>query len=93
VCLKAKTRWPHVVFFRSLFAQSSATGDQSISSSIARHFLASPYPYTKEREACSIEAILWAYEREQHPALLRLAEQNYRKFESSLAINGVSPAI
>lgn len=91
--LKAKTRWPHVVFFRALFAQSSATGDKNISALMERHFLSSPYPYTKGREACSIEAILWAYDRGQHPALLRLAEENYRKFESSLAVNGVSPAM
>jgi hypothetical protein len=93
LCLKTRTRWPHVVFFRALFAHSSATGDPSISSSIKRHFLSSPYPYNKAREACSIEAILWAYERDGDKALLSMAEDVYRKFEASLTVNGVSPAM
>lgn len=91
--LKAKTRWPHVVFFRALFAYCSATGDRRIPSAIKRHFLSSPHPYTLGREACSIEAILWTYERERDPALLNLAQDVYRKFESSFKVNGVSPAM
>jgi uncharacterized protein len=90
--LKKETRWPHVVFFRALSAQCSATADQNIPTALKRHFLSSPYPYQKEREACSIEAILWAYEHEQDPSLLRLAEEIYRNFETSFDVNGVSPA-
>jgi hypothetical protein len=90
--LKTKTRWPHVVFFRALFGQWSATGDQRIPRAIKRHFLSSPYPYTSGREACSMEAILWAYERDKDPALLNLAHEVYGKFETSLKVNGVSPA-
>jgi hypothetical protein len=90
--LKTKTRWPHVVFFRALFAHWSATGDPRIPRALKRHFLSSPYPYALGREACSIEAILWAYEREKDPALLNLARGVYRNFESSLKVNGVSPA-
>jgi hypothetical protein len=91
--LKSKSRWPHVVFFRALFAHWSATGDRRIPSAIKRHFLSSPYPYTLGREVCSIEAILWAYDRERDPALLNLAQDVYRKFESSFKIDHVSPAI
>jgi hypothetical protein len=90
--LKSKLRWPHVVFFRALFAHWSATGDPRVSSAIKRHFLSSPYPYALGREACSIEAILWAYEREKDPALMNLAQDVYRKFETSLGLNGVSPS-
>jgi uncharacterized protein len=92
LALKRETRWPHVVFFRALSAQASATEDKNIASEVKRHFLSSPYPYAGAREACSIEAILWAYEHENDPALLRLADEIYRKFESSLDVNGVSPA-
>jgi len=91
--LKKKSRWPHVVFFRALFAHWSATGDRRIPSAIKRHLLSSPYPYTNGREACGIEAILWTYERERDPALLNLAHDVYRKFEGSQKINGVSPAM
>jgi len=90
--LKTKLRWPHVVFFRALFAQWSASGDRRIPSAIKRHFLSSPYPYALGREACSIEAILWTYERDKDPALLNLAHDIYRKFETSFKLNGVSPA-
>jgi uncharacterized protein len=92
VSLKTETRWPHVVFFRALSAQCSATADQNIPASVKRHFLSSPYPHTKEREACSIEAILWAYEHDKDPALLRLAIEIFRNFETSFDVNGVSPA-
>jgi hypothetical protein len=91
--LKNKSRWPHVVFFRALFAHGSATGDRRISSAIKRHFLSSPYPYVLGREVCSIEAMVWAYEREQDPALLNLAKDVYGKFEDSLKVNGVSPVM
>jgi uncharacterized protein len=90
--LKKKLRWPHVVFFRALFAHSSATNDRRIPAAIKRHFLSSPYPYTLGREACSIEAILWTYDREKDPALLNLAHDVYRKFETLFELNGVSPA-
>jgi uncharacterized protein len=90
--LKTKLRWPHVVFFRALFAHWSATGDRRIPGALKRHFLASPYPYVLGREACSIEAIVWTYEREKDPALLRLAHDVYSKFETSFKLNGVSPA-
>lgn len=91
--LKTKSRWPHVVFFRALFAQWSATGDARIPAALERHFLSSPYPYTRAREACSIEAILWAYERDRDPALLSLARDVYGKFEDLIKVNGVSPAM
>ena len=89
--LKTKLRWPHVVFFRALFAHSSATGDRRVQTAIKRHFLSSPYPYALGREACSIEAILWAYERDRDPALLQLAHDVYGKLETSFKLNGVSP--
>lgn len=90
--LKTQTRWPHVVFFRALFAYWSATGEQGVPSALGRHFLSSPYAYVGGREACAIEAILWAYERNGNNALLQLAVELYRKFEASLEVNGVSPA-
>lgn len=91
LALKSKSRWPHVVFFRALFAQSSATGNKTISTAVRRHFLSSPYPYEKGREVCAIEAVLWAYGQEQDKSLLETAQQLYKKFESSFEVNGVSP--
>lgn len=91
--LKNKTRWPHVVFFRALFAEGSATGNPQISEAIKRHFLSSPYPHRGYREACAIEAMMWAYGRDRDPGLLRLSEDVYREFEASIDINGVSPAM
>jgi hypothetical protein len=89
--LKTKIRWPHVVFFRALFAQSSATDNSAIPSAIQRHFFSAPYPYTGGREICAIEAILWAYGHREDKALLDAANELYQKFESSFDVNGVSP--
>ena len=93
--LKNRSRWPHVIFFRALFAQSSATGDQGIVAALKKHFLSSPYAYEKGREAPSIEAMLWTYERDGDPALLSLAEDVYKKSNDSseARVNKVSAEI
>ena len=91
--LKHESRWPHVVFFRALFAQSSATGDVRIPAAINRHFLSSPYPHSAPREACAIEAMLWTYERGGDPALLEMAKEVYRRYEASDAKFNISPAM
>jgi hypothetical protein len=88
--LKSRNRWPHVVFFRALFAHSSATGDARIVAAIKRHFLSSPYTYAGGRDVCAIEAMLWAYGRDGDPALLRMAEDTYRNMAG--ARGGMSPA-
>lgn len=89
--LKMKTRWPHVVFFRALFAQASATASSAIPSAVRQHFLSSPYSYSGGRDVCAIEAVLWAYGYEKDKALLQIAEELYQKFDSSYDVNGVSP--
>ena len=91
--LKQESRWPHVVFFRALFAEGSATGDARIAAAIKRHFLSSPYPHSAPREACAIEAMLWAYERDGDPALLEMAQDVYRRYETSDAKFNISPAM
>ena len=91
--LKQESRWPHVVFFRALFAESSATGDARIAAAIKRHFLSSPYSHSAPREACAIEAMLWSYERDGDPALLQMARDVYRRYETSDAEFNISPAM
>jgi hypothetical protein len=90
--LKQRLRWPHVVFFRALFAENAATGDARITEALKRHFLTVPYPHTSMREICAIEAMLWTYERDRDPALLRMAEKIFRDFLSAPAQMGMSAA-
>ena len=89
--LKQRNRWPHVVFFRALCAHSSATQDARIVAAIKRHFLSSPYNYKGGRDICAIEAMIWAYQRDGDPALLRLAEASYKNMDNAGG-GGVSTA-
>jgi uncharacterized protein len=73
-------RWIHVVFFRSLMADYEATRDPRIPAAIKRHYLAGDYAYTGGRDVINIESILWTYGYTGDPALLRLAEESYQKF-------------
>ena len=49
------------------------TGDASIVEGIRRHYLGSPFRYELDRDACNIEAMLWAWERCGDARLLELA--------------------
>jgi len=73
-------RWPHAVFFRALMAHHEATGDDRILAGIAAHFLSGSAPHSTVREACNIEAALWAYERTADKRLLDHAVAAYDEF-------------
>ena len=80
--LKKSNRWPHTIFFRALAARYSATGDPQIPAALKRHFLSSPYDYKRGRDVTALEAVLWTYEQDGDPALLRLAKTIYQDFSN-----------
>jgi len=73
-------RWPHAVFFRALMAHADATDDDGISAALARHYLSNSAPHSTVREACNIEAALWAYARTGDKRLLDHAVAAYDEF-------------
>lgn len=76
-------RWIHVVFFRALMADFSATGDPRIPAALRRHYLAGDASYGGGREVLNIEAMLWTYGQTGDPALLDLAVKSYRAFNEA----------
>lgn len=54
-------RWIHVVFFRALMAEFSATGDRRIVEAVRRHYQADDITFAGSRDSLNIEAMLWAY--------------------------------
>ncbi len=91
--LKKTSRWPHAVFFRALAAEYSASGDPRIVAALKRHYLSSPYQYDSGRDVCNIETIVWTYQRDGDPRLLKLAQDTYAAFEAAPPKWGFSAAI
>jgi uncharacterized protein len=70
-------RWPHAVFFRSLMACYSATGDKRILDAVLKHYHKKHFDLCSEREQVNIENILWFYSRTGDTSLLNLAKEIY----------------
>lgn len=77
------SRWPHLVFFRAMMAQYSATGDRRIVRALERHYLGDASTYSAGRDVCNVEAMLWTYALTANPALLKRAKEAYRRYNSS----------
>jgi hypothetical protein len=82
-------RWPQNVFFRGLAALADATavpgGPETIdiAQALRKHFLNDLADYAvPERNITNIEGMLWAYAHTGDPALLTLAENSWRTFET-----------
>jgi uncharacterized protein len=78
-------RWIHVVLFRALMAEHSATGDARIPAALRAHYLAGDNNHAQVRDALNIELMLWTYARTGDRALLDLARQVYRDAEKLAA--------
>lgn len=76
---KKPRRWAHAVFFRTLMAYYSATGDKTILDALQRHYF-SGYPHSDHRDICNVEIILWLYGQTGEIRLLEYAEESYREF-------------
>ncbi len=73
-------RWPHVVFFRALFAEFSKTGDQEILNAIVKHYTDCPFDYSNQRDLLNLEIMLLAYIYSGNKKLLNMAIKNYSEY-------------
>lgn len=74
------SRWPHAVFFRSLFAWYEA-GSKDVIERMSRHFLRDDASYsTPLRNVVNVESMLWCYQHSRDHRLLALAEESFSRF-------------
>lgn len=78
-------RWPHAVFFRSLMAEFSASGDRRILDALTQHYLAiTPQEHCVRagsgRNICNIETLCWLYHQTADQRLLDHALAAYDLF-------------
>lgn len=81
--------WPMVVFFRSAARYFAYSGDSNVSSAFTRHFLSLPEEKLVKglRHINNLEGILTAYGWSQDEALLRKAENAYRRHDEYHALH------
>lgn len=83
--------WPHVVFFRAIMAEYSATGDSRIIEALSRHYKNAErsklliktdgYDFDfNERTMLHIEMLCWLYQKTGDAFFLDKAEQTYKTF-------------
>ena len=75
-------RWPHVVFFRAVWAAYLFTGDDKYPQTMARHYLNVPCDYSQSRNALNIEHMLNLYAWHHDDRLLDMAIKTYRDFNA-----------
>ena len=73
-------RWPHAVFFRTMMAYHSATGDKRILKALSKHYLSGTSTHNTERNVCNIEIMLWLYSKTKNRRLLDCAVKNYDEY-------------
>ncbi len=73
-------RWPHVVFFRSLMAKYSATGDKNLLDAVCRHYKECKTDHSSARDVMNIEIMLWAYMQTGDIELLSMAEKAFADY-------------
>ena len=73
-------RWPHVVFFRTVMAKYSATGDKKYVDALVKHYLGCPCDYSMCRDVLNVEGMVWAYHITGDKRLLDLAEKSYADY-------------
>ncbi|MEE4194742.1 MAG: beta-L-arabinofuranosidase domain-containing protein [Anaerolineae bacterium] len=76
----SRNRWAHAVYFRTLMAHHSATGDERIIKAMEAHYTSDTNDHSKNRDVCNIEEILWTYEHTGNSKLLEHALEAYHKF-------------
>lgn len=73
-------RWAHVVFFRTLMTEYSATGDEKIVYLIKNHYCADKHKYSNGRDVLNIEIILWVYLHTGETEFLKMAEETFKEY-------------
>lgn len=73
-------RWAHLVFFRALLAQYSATRDVKILEKLKQHYFSDHYPHSGAREAMNTEILLGIYTQTGDTAILNWAIKVYNGF-------------
>ena len=76
-------RWPHVVFFRALWAEYEASGDKKILFALTRHYLNGTCSYERKRDVINVEPMLLLYLETGNPALLELAEKCFAAYNET----------
>ena len=76
-------RWPHVVFFRACMALYQYNQDEKIIHAITRHYLQAKCDYSVLRDVFNVEIMLWLYSVNGNEALLRLAKDNYDRYNEN----------
>lgn len=83
--------WPHVVFFRAIMAEYTATHDPRIIAALSRHYKnaercrlliktdGQDYDFN-ERTMLHIEMLCWLYQQTGDPFFVKKAEETYRIF-------------
>ena len=73
-------RWAHVVFFRALMTEYSATGNEKIVDLIKKHYCADNHKYSNGRDVLNIEIILWLYLHTGEMKFLKMAEEAFEEY-------------
>ena len=75
-------RWPHVVFFRTIMAKYSATGDRKYVDALVGHYLGSPCDFSTARDVLNVEQMVWLYFITGEKRLLELAEKSWADYNA-----------
>ncbi len=74
---KGRFRWPHVVYFRALYALWSDTGDTRYLEKMRAHYLADEHSYNNNRDVANLEIMLKLYELDGDERFLERAISCY----------------
>lgn len=85
-------RWPHVVFFRTIMAKYSATGDRRYIDALRKHYLGSPCDYSTARDVLNVEQMIWLYRVTGERRLLDLAEKSWSDYNAKTSDDNTARA-
>lgn len=78
-----RSRWPHAIYFRALYALWSYTGDERYLEKMRKHYLNdTPEHYSNSRDYANIETILKLAEHFDDENLYKLATEAFINFNS-----------
>ena len=90
VFLKDDTVWAHVVFFRAMMAEYTASHNEEVLEALKKHFLRAPLsdvydkyaggPTIGMRNVADVEIALWIYGQTGDERFLHMAEESYQRF-------------
>ncbi len=78
---KGRNRWPHLVYFRAIWALFAKTGEKKYIERICRHYLNdTEFNYSKGRDCCNIEVMLNIAENLCNQALYDKALEVFERY-------------